>query len=178
MRQATLGGHVFPILLFAFIAVPIIEIALFIQVGGLLGFWPTMGLVLITAFVGASLVRSQGIMTLMSVQQRLNQGEIPAQQILEGVLLAVAGVLLLTPGFMTDLMGMLVLFPLTRAKLAQYLMTKVVVNSNFQSGFSQQHYEFHSRGPFDQGSDTQSGNTFDGEFERKDDDNDSSKRLK
>jgi UPF0716 protein FxsA len=57
-------------------------------------------------------------------------------------------------------------------------MTKVVVNSNFQSGFSQQHYEFHSRGPFDQGSDTQGGNTFDGEFERKDDDNDSSKRLK
>lgn len=168
----------FPILLFAFIAVPIIEIALFIQVGGFLGFWPTIGLVLVTAFVGASLVRSQGIMTLMSVQQRLNQGEIPAQQILEGVLLAVAGVLLLTPGFMTDLMGMLVLLPTTRAMLAQYLMKKVVVKGNFQSGFAQQNYQFYSRGPFDNGADSHGGNTFDGEFERKDDENDSSKHLK
>ncbi|MBO0216733.1 FxsA family protein, partial [Vibrio sp. Vb2880] len=98
----------FPILLLAFIFVPIIEIGLFIQVGGFLGLWPTIALVLITAFVGASLVRSQGIKTLMSVQGRLEQGEIPAQQIFEGVMLAVAGVLLLTPGFMTDALGMLV----------------------------------------------------------------------
>ncbi|EVT76529.1 fxsA cytoplasmic membrane family protein, partial [Vibrio parahaemolyticus V-223/04] len=69
---------------------------------GFLGLWPTIALVLITAFVGASLVRSQGIQTLMSVHGRLEQGEIPAQQIFEGVMLAVAGVLLLTPGFMTD----------------------------------------------------------------------------
>ncbi|MCV6068867.1 FxsA family protein, partial [Escherichia coli] len=98
----------FPILLLAFIFVPIIEIGLFIQVGGFLGLWPTIALVLITAFVGASLVRSQGIQTLMSVQGRLEQGEIPAQQIFEGVMLAVAGVLLLTPGFMTDALGMVV----------------------------------------------------------------------
>ena len=82
----------FPILLLLFIFVPIIEIGLFIQVGGFLGLWPTIALVLITAFVGASLVRSQGIQTLMSVQGRLQQGEMPAQQILEGVMLAVAGV--------------------------------------------------------------------------------------
>lgn len=89
----------FPILLFLFIAVPVIEIALFIQVGGVLGVWPTIALVLLTAIVGASLVRSQGLQTLLTVQQRLAQGQLPAQQILEGVMLAVAGVLLLTPAF-------------------------------------------------------------------------------
>ncbi|NVP03527.1 FxsA family protein, partial [Photobacterium damselae subsp. damselae] len=101
----------FPILLLLFIFVPIIEIALFIQVGGFLGLWPTIALVLITAVVGASLVRSQGLATLTSVQNRLQQGELPAQQIVEGVMLAVAGVLLLTPGFMTDCMGMTILLP-------------------------------------------------------------------
>jgi UPF0716 protein FxsA len=174
---------VFPIILIAFIAVPIIEIALFIQVGGFLGFWLTMALVLITAFVGASLVRSQGVRTLLTVQQRLQQGELPAQQILEGVLLAVAGVLLLTPGFMTDLMGMVVLLPPSRAKIAQYLMTKVVVNSQFQSGFHQQGFGFQSKNPFDHndpadGGSSQRGNTFDGEYERKDDDDDQNHRLK
>ncbi|MCV5244617.1 FxsA family protein, partial [Escherichia coli] len=93
-----------------------------------------------TAFVGASLVRSQGIQTLMSVQGRLEQGEIPAQQIFEGVMLAVAGVLLLTPGFMTDALGMLVLLPAPRAAIAKYLMSKMVVKTmhggGFQGGFS------------------------------------------
>lgn len=86
----------FPILLLLFILVPIVEIGLFIQVGGFLGLWTTIFLVILTALVGASLVRSQGIATLMSVQSKLQQGEMPAQQILEGVMLAVAGVLLLT----------------------------------------------------------------------------------
>ncbi|EMK6670327.1 membrane protein FxsA [Vibrio fluvialis] len=155
----------FPILLILFIAVPVIEIGLFIQVGGVLGLWPTIALVLITAFVGASLVRSQGLHTLMTVQQRMQNGEIPAQQIVEGVMLAVAGVLLLTPGFMTDAMGMLILLPAPRAMLAKYLMSKVVV-TNMSSDFQSSHYErdFHSH------SSQQHGQTFDGEFERKQDD--------
>jgi UPF0716 protein FxsA len=156
---------VFPILLILFIAVPVIEIGLFIQVGGVLGLWPTIALVLITAFVGASLVRSQGLHTLMTVQQRMQNGEIPAQQIVEGVMLAVSGVLLLTPGFMTDAMGMLILLPAPRAMLAKYLMSKVVV-TNMSSGFQSSHFErdFHSH------SSQQHGQTFDGEFERKQDD--------
>lgn len=155
----------FPILLLLFIAVPVVEIGLFIQVGGMLGLWPTLALVLITAFVGASLVRSQGLSTLMTVQQRLQHGEIPAQQIVEGVMLAVAGVLLLTPGFMTDAMGMMVLLPAPRAMLAKYLMTKVVV-TNMSSGFQS--------GPFERGADRhqQGGQTFDGEYERKDEERD------
>ncbi|WP_282177859.1 FxsA family protein [Vibrio nereis] len=166
----------FPILLLLFIFVPIIEIGLFISVGGYLGLWPTIALVLITAFVGASLVRSQGLQTLMSVQGRLQQGELPAQQILEGVMLAVAGVLLLTPGFMTDGLGMLVLLPAPRAAIAKYLMSKMVVKS-VGGGF---HGSFH-QGPFNQDLfnddpfkrdpfDSQKGDTFEGEYERKDDD--------
>ncbi|CAH6803616.1 Protein affecting phage T7 exclusion by the F plasmid [Vibrio chagasii] len=168
----------FPILLLLFIFVPIIEIGLFIQVGGFLGLWPTIALVLITAFVGASLVRSQGIQTLMSVQGRLQQGEMPAQQILEGVMLAVAGVLLLTPGFMTDALGMLVLLPAPRAMIAKKMMEKMVVknmsggfHAGGQAGFGQGPFgqDPFNRDPFDQSKD---GNTFEGEFEKKDDDND------
>ncbi|WP_439437450.1 FxsA family protein [Salinivibrio costicola] len=172
----------FPVLLLLFILVPVIEIGLFIQVGGWLGLWPTLALVLITAFVGASLVRSQGLMTLASVQDRLNRGELPAQQILEGVMLAVAGVLLLTPGFMTDAMGMLVLLPGPRAALAKQVMKRVTVS---QAGFSQG--GFHQGGnaqspfgddPFRRGGCDDDGNTFEGEYERKDDDDDDNHRLR
>ncbi|SJN57401.1 phage T7 F exclusion suppressor FxsA [Vibrio ruber DSM 16370] len=156
----------FPLILFLFIAVPIIEIGLFIQVGGYLGLWPTIGLVLITAFVGASLVRSQGLQTLLTVQQRLQAGELPAQQILEGVLLAVAGVLLLTPGFMTDFMGMFVLLPGPRAMLARKLMAKVVIQGNVQQPFG-------TGEPHDRQS--HRGNTYEGEYDRKDDDDDHDK---
>nr|WP_216620323.1 FxsA family protein [Vibrio coralliilyticus] len=156
-----------------FIFVPIIEIGLFISVGGYLGLWPTIALVLITAFVGASLVRSQGLQTLMSVQNRLQQGELPAQQILEGVMLAVSGVLLLTPGFMTDALGMLVLLPAPRAAMAKYLMSKMTVLSvggGFQVGFGSGNFQ---QGPFDQdpfNHQPKDGNTFEGEYERKDGD--------
>ncbi|WP_318516273.1 FxsA family protein [Photobacterium leiognathi] len=162
----------FPILMLLFIAVPMIEIGLFIQVGGFLGFWPTMMLVFITAVVGASLVRSQGLATLMSVQTKMQQGEMPAQEIVEGVLLAVAGVLLLTPGFMTDTLGMCILLPQIRAKVAQQLMQRVKVKSNFNQFGGGFHSDFggHSQGPFNQHNDN--GDVFDGEFERKDDQND------
>ncbi|MGG6322775.1 FxsA family protein [Vibrio cholerae] len=153
----------FPILLFLFIAVPVIEIALFIQVGGVLGVWPTIALVLLTAIVGASLVRSQGLQTLLTVQQRLAQSQLPAQQILEGVMLAVAGVLLLTPGFFTDILGMLVLLPAPRAYLAKQLMSRVVVGNIHASGAGfEQPNPFHDRA-------NPNGTTYEGEFERKDD---------
>ncbi|CAB1257139.1 phage T7 F exclusion suppressor FxsA [Vibrio cholerae] len=153
----------FPILLFLFIAVPVIEIALFIQVGGVLGVWPTIALVLLTAIVGASLVRSQGLQTLLTVQQRLAQGQLPAQQILEGVMLAVAGVLLLTPGFFTDILGMLVLLPAPRAYFAKQLMSRVVVGNIHASGAGfEQPKPFHDRA-------NPNGTTYEGEFERKDD---------
>ncbi|PMI53234.1 membrane protein FxsA, partial [Vibrio splendidus] len=112
------------------------------------------------------------------VQGRLQQGEMPAQQILEGVMLAVAGVLLLTPGFMTDALGMLVLLPAPRAMIAKKMMEKMVVtnmsggfHAGGQAGFGQSPF---GQDPFNSGPSDQSkdGNTFEGEFEKKDDDND------
>ncbi|WP_086984581.1 FxsA family protein [Vibrio aphrogenes] len=151
----------FPILVILFICVPIIEIALFIQVGGVIGLWPTIAIVLLTAFFGASLVRSQGIQTVMSVQSRLQQGELPAQQIIEGVMLAVAGVLLLTPGFMTDLLGMIVLLPAPRAWLAQQAMQRVKVNASSTHFHSQ-----YGDNPFQNSEHDQQGDIFEGEFEK------------
>nr|WP_217702251.1 FxsA family protein [Vibrio ostreicida] len=139
-----------------FICIPLIEIGLFISVGGYLGVWSTIGLVLLTAIVGASLVRSQGLQTLMSVQDRLQQGELPAQQIVEGVMLAAAGVLLLVPGFMTDVLGMLVLLPAPRAALAALLMRKVALGGQFGG----RHF------------DPSGDNTFEGEYHRTDDKDD------
>ncbi|MGR5457142.1 FxsA family protein, partial [Vibrio alfacsensis] len=81
--------------------------------------------------------------TLMSVQTRLQQGEMPAQQIVEGVMLAVSGVLLLTPGFMTDALGMLVLLPAPRAAIAKYLMSKMVVKTMSNGAFHQGGFQGH-----------------------------------
>ncbi|MCD9504088.1 membrane protein FxsA [Photobacterium phosphoreum] len=154
----------FPLLMLLFIVVPMVEIGLFIQVGGLLGLWPTIAIVFLTAVIGASLVRSQGIATLISVQKKLQQGEVPTQEIIEGMLLAVAGVLLLTPGFMTDALGLVLLLPLSRAKVARLLMQKVTLKNSFNQfggGFA---HHTHSK-------DAANGDVFDGEFERKDDHN-------
>jgi UPF0716 protein FxsA len=95
------------ILLVLFIAVPIIEIAVLIQVGGWIGLWPTLGLVILTAIVGSIELRSQGLATVNKLRQQLDQGQIPTQTLFDGVCLLFAGALLLTPGFVTDVVGML-----------------------------------------------------------------------
>lgn len=154
----------FSVLLILFIAVPVIEIALFIQVGGVLGGWATIALILLTAVVGASLVRNQGLKTLLSLQQRLKSGELPAGEILEGVLLLVAGALLLTPGFLTDFMGMFILFPPARVWLANKLIARLKIKASQSAG--------RQSGPFAAGrsNDQPTGNVFEGEFERKTED--------
>lgn len=110
-------------LLLIFIIVPVVEMWFLIQVGKVIGAWPTIGLVLLTAMIGLSLLRRQGFQTLMRVQERLNQGEIPATEVVEGVLLAVGGALLLTPGFFTDFLGFTCLLPFTRRRAAKYLLS-------------------------------------------------------
>lgn len=93
------------------------ELWLIIQVGGLIGVWPTIGLVLITGFIGVTLLRQQGFRLLGQLQQRLNRGEMPARELIEGVLLLIGGVLLLTPGFLTDSAGLFLLIPGSRRLL-------------------------------------------------------------
>ena len=94
-----------------FIAIPILEMLVLIQVGQEIGALWTIALVLITAFIGINLLRYQGLSTLSRATWRMQSGQIPAQEMLEGILLAVGGALLLTPGFVTDTIGFLLLVP-------------------------------------------------------------------
>jgi len=129
-------------LFFLFVAVPIIEIALFIQVGGAIGLWPTLGIVVLTALVGTNLMRSQGISTLNRLQASLAQGENPADPMAQGAMILVAGVLLLTPGFFTDAVGFLLLLPPVRVALIRWIAGKVtssrVVYTSTQSSQASQ----------------------------------------
>ena len=147
----------FIVLFLIFVVVPIIEISILIQVGEVFGLLPTIALVIFTAAVGASLVRSQGLQTLLKAQQKIQRGEQPGQEMLEGIMLAVAGVLLVTPGFVTDSLGLLLLTPLTRKPIANYLLTKLVIAN--ASPFSAQGF-----GP----SKNDDGDIIEGEFSSKD----------
>ncbi len=117
-----------------FVIMPILEMWLLIEVGSQIGSLATIGAVLLTAVLGASLLKQQGLHTLTRAQQRLDSGQIPATEILEGLMLAVAGALLLTPGFITDSIGFALLLPATRKALAAQLMKQGVfrVQSSYQ----------------------------------------------
>ena len=119
------------------VAVPIIEIALFVEVGGAIGLWPTLLIVVLTALAGTILLRSQGIATLNSLQQSVSTGQNPMQPIAHGALILVAGVLLLTPGFFTDFFGLSLMIPAVRSFFirigAARLASRTVVFTQGQS---------------------------------------------
>ena len=106
------------ILLLAFIIVPVVEIAVIIKVGGILGVWPTVGLIVLTAAAGTAMVRAQGFQILARAQETLGRGQFPAEELFDGLSLMVAGILLLTPGFVTDALGLVLLVPPVRRWLA------------------------------------------------------------
>jgi len=117
----------FPALLLLFLLVPLAEIYVMIKVGGIIGALPTVLLVVLTAVAGAALARIQGLATLQRLQATLARGEAPAIEMFEGVLLLVGALLLLTPGFITDLLGFACLIPLTRRALAFWVLKRVTV---------------------------------------------------
>lgn len=108
------------ILLLLFIGVPMVEIAVFIQVGGMIGLWPTLAIVVLTAVAGSYLLRLQGTATLVRAQQAMARGEMPLAEVFDGACLLVAGVLLLTPGFVTDTLGALLFIPPVRVALRRF----------------------------------------------------------
>ena len=122
----------FPLIAFCFLLVPVVEIYLLIQVGQVIGAGWTIVLVVLTAVIGVWLLRVQGLSTLTRAQRRLQENELPAREILEGMALVVAGAFLLTPGFFTDTIGFLLLFPPTRIWLASLVVTRMVVSSPIQ----------------------------------------------
>lgn len=105
------------VFLFLFLLFPLIELAVLIQVGGAIGLLPTLLLVLGTAILGGVLLRVAGVATAWRARERLARGELPEQEMLEGLLIAVGGGLLLLPGFISDVFGLFCLIPFTRRLL-------------------------------------------------------------
>lgn len=99
------------ILFLLLVAMPIAEVATFIEVGGQIGLWPTIALVITTAAIGTAIIRWQGVGLIAAVQRQMAEGKMPAFEIFSGVCLLVGGALLLTPGFITDTLGFLLLWP-------------------------------------------------------------------
>ena len=116
-------------LLLIFIAMPIIEMWLLITVGREIGAWSTIGLVLLTAAVGFSLLKQQGFATLFRARQKMDAGELPAMEMVEAIILAVCGALLVTPGFVTDVVGFAGLVPGFRRLIVTGMASKVDVAS-------------------------------------------------
>lgn len=114
-------------LLLLFLLVPLVEIYILIEVGQVIGALSTIGLCVLTAVVGAALLRVQGIRTLIRAQENLSRGEIPAIEMFEGVALAFGGALLLTPGFATDTVGFLCLIPWSRRALIRAALQRMQI---------------------------------------------------
>ena len=117
----------FNLLILLFIFTPLIEIYLLITIGSEIGALPTIALILFTAGLGVTLLRIQGFMTLTKIRQNMDRGELPAEAMLEGLMLLIAGALLLTPGFFTDAIGFVCLIPSFRSKLARSVLKKVII---------------------------------------------------
>ncbi|ELO1557403.1 FxsA family protein [Aeromonas hydrophila] len=145
----------------------VLELTVMIEVGSVIGALPTVGLLILTAVLGSSLVRSEGIKTLFNAQQKMQQGEMPGREVMGGMMLALAGLLLIIPGFVTDFFGILLLQPWLRNKLAD----KLIGSNQFKmqmGGFQARQQPFDEVSSNDQpGQAPRSGTTIEGEFERK-----------
>ena len=166
-----------PILFIIFIVIPIVEITLLINVGQLIGAWYTIGLVLLSAFVGVNMLRHQGLATLGRAQQKMQQGEMPQQEMVEGLVLAVGGALLITPGFVTDIIGFCCLIPLTRIGFIKIVSSrfkhKMSAGISGLSGYSDHQgagKQAHYSSGFS-GRNAQQGDVFEGEFSKEQDPN-------
>lgn len=111
-------------LFLCFTLIPAAELALLIYLGGIMGLWPTLGVILLTGALGAWLARAQGMRTMMRIQENMAQGITPAAEMVDGLLILVAGVVLITPGFLTDLAGFLLLIPFVRSSLRKALRAR------------------------------------------------------
>jgi UPF0716 protein FxsA len=111
-------------LFLAFTIIPFIEIYLLIKLGSYLGAFNTVIIVILTAFFGALLARYQGFQTMLRVRESLERGEMPAEELMDALLILLAGIVLLTPGFLTDLAGLMILIPSTRLMFKRWLRKK------------------------------------------------------
>lgn len=131
----------FPFVLLLFFLIPLIEIYVLIQVGSVIGAGWTIALVVLTAVIGVQLLRQQGLSTMTRAQQKMQAGEMPAVEMLEGLALVLAGALLLTPGFFTDAIGFALLLPPIRQMLLKTLALRMVMQAH-----PQHRQQAHARG--------------------------------
>ena len=122
--------------LLIFMLVPIVEMWILIEVGVWIGALPTIALVVLTATLGLSLLKRQGLSTLMRARRKMDKGSIPSSELVSGVMIAVGGALLLTPGFVTDAIGFALLIPQTRQwlllKLVDRYRDKIIIEGEFR----------------------------------------------
>jgi len=111
----TYDGSVFGLFVILFLVIPVVEIYIIVQVGSIVGGWNTIGIMILVSVVGAWMVRREGLSIIAKVQHQLAEGSLPTKQLVDGLLVALAGALMLTPGFLTDGIGLLLLLPPTRA---------------------------------------------------------------
>ena len=104
----------FLFLLALFILVPIIEITVLLQVSDFIGGWNAIGLIIAISFFGAWLMRHEGFIVMRKIREQIDQGNTPSNELIDGFLVLVGGLMMLTPGFVTDAFGILLVFPLTR----------------------------------------------------------------
>ncbi len=126
--------NIIQLLFLVLLIVPFAEIYLLLQVGGIIGALPTIFLVVFTALLGTFLLKQQGLATFRRFQLSLAQGEVPAYEMIEGPIILLGGVLLLTPGFITDILGIICLIPQLRRLFAQYLIENHLIQAAV-SGF-------------------------------------------
>lgn len=144
-------------LFIAFLAVPLIEIALFIQIGGAIGLWSTLAVVILTAVLGTYLVRAQGQMALRNLQNSFSRLDDPSRPLADGAMILVSGALLLTPGFFTDAVGFALLVPGVRTRVFDWAASRVKVQ-RFEMGGNFTMQQDHPHNPQPQ------SDVIDGEF--------------
>ncbi|MGI9032929.1 MAG: FxsA family protein [Acidimicrobiales bacterium] len=121
-----------PLLFVLFLVVPVVELAVIIQVGHIIGVWDTLGLLLALSLGGAWLVKREGIGVVRRFRRQLEAGTIPGKELADGVLILLAGALLLTPGFVTDALGLLFLLPPVRAVLRAGAMRRLAIRAHYR----------------------------------------------
>jgi UPF0716 protein FxsA len=124
MRGAS-PPNVFRILLALFIGVPLLDTVTLVFVGRFLGFWETVALVILSGVVGAQLARQQGFAVLRSLQADLAAGRVPAQSVMDCVLILIAGGMMIAPGFLTDIAAILLLLPPVRAPIKRWARRRI-----------------------------------------------------
>jgi UPF0716 protein FxsA len=116
-------------LVILFICIPFIELAILIRLGMEIGFWPTVFIQIVTGVVGASLARWQGFYIWSSIQYEIANGRMPGDRLVDGFLILIAGIVLLTPGLLTDAFGLTLLIPITRNSIKRWLKRKLAIMS-------------------------------------------------